>query len=78
MKEISRIYKISGLGADAVYYTFTYPNGREVKIPNLYCYDVELPNPDIRNIKYTKQIISGATYDISCGYSLYDGKFPEE
>ena len=66
MKEISRIYKITGFGSSAEYYTFTYPNGREVKIPNLYDYDrdVEVPNPDIRNIKYTKQIISGATYDI--------------
>lgn len=65
MKEISRIYKITGFGSSAEYYTFTYPDGREVKIPNFYDYDVEIPNLDIRNIKYTKQIVSGETYDIS-------------
>ena len=54
MKEVSRIYKITGFGSDAEYYTFVRPDGSEVKFPN----------PDIRNLKYTKQIISGATYDI--------------
>ena len=64
MKDISRIYKITGFGSSAEYYTFTYPDGREVKIPNFYDYELEIPNPDIRNLKFTKQIVSGATYDI--------------
>ena len=64
MKEISRIYKITEFGSIPEYYTFTYPDGREVKFPNFYDHDVWIPNPDIRNIKYMKQIVSGATYDI--------------
>ena len=64
MKEISRIYKITGLNRAQSYYAFTYPDGQEVQIPNFYNYEVEIPNPDIRNIKYTKQIVSGATHDI--------------
>ena len=63
-KEISRLYKIPGFGADEAYYTFTYPDGHEVKFPKFYEYEVEIPNPDICNIKYTKQIVSGATHDI--------------
>lgn len=55
MKEVSRIYKITGFGSSAEYYTFVHPDGHEVKFPN----------PDIHNIKFTKHIAPGEPYDIS-------------
>ena len=61
---MSRIYKIPGFVADAAHYTFTYPDGHEVKFPKFYEYDVKIPNSDICNLKFMKQIVSGATHDI--------------